>query len=84
MHRCLKVSILQKSNTDTVEDTLWALCVYQDQTLNFLNDVYCISLKVQFYGTVLAMILNVAMISCLLNDCANRSYNVFYDCLVHV
>ncbi len=62
-----------------VQDSLWAICVCQYQILNFLSNVYCI--KVHFYGTILAMILNAAVtvVSCLLNDCTNRNCNVFYD-----
>ncbi len=36
-------------------------------------------IKVQFYGTILAMVLNVAVISCLLNDRTNRNCNVLYN-----
>ncbi len=65
-----------------VQDSLLTICVYRDQTLNFLNNGYCI--KVQFYGAGLAMILNVAMISGLLNDCTNRNNNLCILWIGHI
>lgn len=54
----MQAIILQTSSIGTVQDNLWAIYVYQDETLNLLSNVNCI--KVQFYGTVSAMILNAA------------------------
>ena len=38
----------------------------------------CLLYQCPIYGTVLAMLLNVAMISCLLNNCTNK-LKLFYD-----
>ncbi len=90
MYRCLKGHVpfnLSHPFTNvqrrySTKDNLWATFVCRDQTLNFLNNVYCI--KVQFYGTILVMNLNEAVISCLLDDCTNRNCNVFYESFMSV
>ncbi len=73
MHRCLKGDapyylshyFTKVQHRYCTRQSVGDLCVPRPN-IEPLNNVYYI--KVQFYGTILRMIINVAVIACLLND----------------